>query len=468
MIELNGDDLNRILISTREIEFSNIVFNIETPLNIDINKITLKNKFINCKFKNSRIDFINLNIGDQENPLHILSFENCSFENDIFFKDCSLGELSISKFENIEKLHIACKKISYLIISNDEKDQVENFNFILHNCEVTKELSFSNIKAKSSFVDFINCNLDLFRIFNCKIERLDISKSTFNKSFEFQRNEISDSYIKNCNFSKFYLNNNNLNGCINLKYNNFNETTIVEKNKNSIRGEFNIISCDFNRYTYFNNNDLYRISIDTSKFADTTSFQDVNVDEFKLDKTIFEKAPFFDDFSIKMIDRCTYRTIRNLKQQLLRADNSIDYNFYRSIEHSIYKKHLKTKIKNSTLKSERKRFRRDLTILKVNDFFSDNGVNWVKAIKKTLFFSFLIYIIFFISYNFQNYFDISYFNDFFVGYFKFLLVTDYHNPLIEEKKYIDLWYAWIPFIVGKIFIGIGIYEIIISFRKFKK
>ncbi|MEJ8598254.1 hypothetical protein JSO62_06065 [Riemerella anatipestifer] len=467
MIELNGNDLIQFLISTQSSELSNIIFNIETPLNIDISKITLKNKFINCKFKNSRIDFINLNIREQDNPIHILNFENCSFENEIFFKDCSLGELSISRFKNIENLHVACKKISYLMISNDSKEQVEKFNFILHDCEVSKELIFSNIKAKLSFIDLRNCNLNFVRVFNCKIERLDISKSTFNKNFEIQKNEISDSYIKNCKFSKFYLINNNL-GCINLKFNNFNETTIVEKNKNPIRGEFNIVSCDFNRYTYFNDNDLYRIIIDMSKFVETTSFQDVNVDEFKLDKTIFEKTPFFDDFSIKMINKCSYRTIRNLKQQLLRADNSIDYNFYRSVEHSIYKKHIKTKIKNAILKSEKKRFKRDLIILQVNDFFSDNGANWIKAVKKTLFVSFLIYLIFFLSYNFKNYFDILYFNDFLVGYFRFLLVTDYHNPLIEEKKYVDLWYAWIPFIIGKIFIGIGIYEIITSFRKFKK
>ncbi|SHM33641.1 hypothetical protein [Chryseobacterium polytrichastri] len=468
MIELDGNDLNEMLISTREIEYSNINFNIETPLNIDINKITLKNKFINCKFKGHQIDFLNLNIAHQENEIHILNFENCDFDNEIFFKDCSLQELKISKFQNINKFHIACKKISYLIIENDEKAIIEDFNLTLHNCEVTKELSLRNIKTNTGYVDFISCNLNLFTIFNCKIERLDISKSTFNKTFEFHKNEISESYIKNCNFSKFYFIKNNLNGCINLKYNNFNETTLVEKNENDIRGEFNIVSCDFNKYTYFNNNNLFRIIIDTSKFAETTSFQDVNIDEFKLDKTIFEKTPFFDDFSIKMIDRCTYRTIRNLKQQLLRADNSIDYNFYRAIEHTIYKKHLKTKINKSTSKVDKTRLKRDLIILKINDFFSDNGVNWAKAIKRTLFFSFLIYVVFYISYNFQHSFDLKSFNKFTVGYFKFLLVTDYHNPLIEEKKHIDLWYAWIPFIIGKIFIGIGIYEIIVSFRKFKK
>lgn len=75
MMELGGNNLSEMLISG-EINISNITFNIETPLNIDISKITIKNKFINCNFKGHRIDFLNLKIGEQDFQNHILIFEN--------------------------------------------------------------------------------------------------------------------------------------------------------------------------------------------------------------------------------------------------------------------------------------------------------------------------------------------------------------------------------------------------------
>jgi hypothetical protein len=468
LITLNGIDLCKMLESTEDFEFSNFIFKIENPLNVDIKKITIRNKFENCIFEGIRMDFINTNISEHENPLHSFEFKNCTFNIKVFFKDCSIDSLIISNFKNIKKLHLATKKIAYINLYNDKDSNIEEFDFVLNNSEVLNSLIISGVKAVKSDLEILKSKIGYLVLVKNNINQLDISKSIINRKFEFQYNSVSSAYLKNCVFNRFYFIENNLEGNIYFKYNNFNETTIVEKNTNIKRGGFNIIQCDFNRYTYFNNNNLYNIQIDTSKFADTTSFQDVSLVDFKLDKTIFEKTPFFDDFTIQNLNNCSYRTIRNLKQQLLRSDNSIDYNFYRSIEHSIYKKHLKTKIKTTQLKKDKKRLKRDLTILRVNDFFSDNGVNWCKAIKRTLFLSILFYLLFFIAYNYSNNFDLKYYNSFIVGYFKFLLITDYHDPLAFEKTYIKLWHAWIPFIFGKIIIGVGIYEIIISFRKFKK
>ena len=59
--------------------------------------------------------------------------------------------------------------------------------------------------------------------------------------------------------------------------------------------------------------------------------------------------------------------------------------------------------------------------------------------------------------------------DFLSGYFRFLIVTDFYNPLEKERIFIDnsnTW-GWIIFILGKIVLAFGIYEMIQAFRKFK-
>ena len=55
------DLLNSLTVNTCT-EFHDYIFDIRVPLNIDINKITLKNTYKNCIFKGERIDFLNFKI----------------------------------------------------------------------------------------------------------------------------------------------------------------------------------------------------------------------------------------------------------------------------------------------------------------------------------------------------------------------------------------------------------------------
>lgn len=221
---------------------------------------------------------------------------------------------------------------------------------------------------------------------------------------------------------------------------------------------------------HFNKSKLYELHIDTSKFQEFASFQDLELNSIFLDRTIFEKPAFFDDIEIHRFTKCNKRTLRNVKQQLLRADNKIDYDNFRAHELNSYKEELKAKIR-SKVKDKRKKLCRDLAILKVNSFYSNNGTDWVKAIKRTLFISFLFYSIFYGIHNSQREIDLintSGYSEYFIGLFRYLLLTDFHNPLAQNREYLKNVWEWIPFAFGKILIGIGVYEILISFRKFKR
>ena len=248
---------------------------------------------------------------------------------------------------------------------------------------------------------------------------------------------------------------------------NLNEVTLSNKFKNC---KFTGKRVDFMKYTYFNKSTLYDLHIDTSKFQEFTSFQELELNSIFLDRTIFEKPAFFDDIEIFRFSKCNKRTLRNIKQQLLRTDNKIDYDNFRAHELNSYKEELKKNIKTKP-KANRKKLRRDLTILRVNSFFSNNGTDWVKAIKRTLFVAILFYSIFYGIHNSEREIDLfnkSGYSEYFIGLFRYFLLTDFHNPLVNSREYLVNVWEWIPFIFGKILIAIGIYEILVSFRKFRK
>ena len=73
-------------------------------------------------------------------------------------------------------------------------------------------------------------------------------------------------------------------------------------------------------------------------------------------------------------------------------------------------------------------------------------------------------------YNFKLNIDLNDWQDFVYGYFRFFLITDFKNEYYEAGERVLKFNSIIslfPFIIGKIAIAFGIYEMIQSFRKFK-
>jgi uncharacterized membrane protein YidH (DUF202 family) len=66
--------------------------------------------------------------------------------------------------------------------------------------------------------------------------------------------------------------------------------------------------------------------------------------------------------------------------------------------------------------------------------------------------------------------DLKNWQDFVYGYFRFFLITDFKNEYYKGGESILKFNCFIslaPFIIGKIAVAFGIYEMIQSFRKFK-
>lgn len=473
MKQINENDFLKLLAAENQSEHTDLIVDFKNATEIDLSNVTLLNKFRNCKFQGKRIDFLNQNLSEKSDISHSFRFDNCEMQNDVYFKDCFLGEISFSNASKpIKNLHLAPNKLDYFYIEgvdNDNPEINEFINIIIHNCEITNYLDFLRLKSTGNLL-ITGCNIKRVKIHNCEFQRIDIDHCKFDSEFQFTLNKIENSYIKHNEFNKTNFSHTDFGIDANFRFNDFAGTSLFENLKNENRTRIKFVSCNFMKYTYFNKSTLFDLHIDTSKFQEFTSFQDLKLNSIFLDRTIFEKPAFFDDIEIQNFSKCNKRTLRNIKQQLLRADNKIDYDTFRSHELNSYKEELKTKIKQDP-NTNSKKLRRDLTILRINSFYSNNGTDWVKAIKRTLFVAVLFYSIFYGMYNSGRAVDLSNihgYNEFFVGLFRYLLLTDFHNPLTNGREYLPCIWEWIPFVLGKIFIGIGIYEVLVSFRKFKK
>lgn len=468
MIEINDyEDFIKLLKST-QIEHNNYHFNFtELPVNINIAEMTLKNKFINCKFSGKRIDFLDLRI-DNKIHEHIFVFDDCEILSEIYFKDCYLQEISFNNCKKtLKSITITPTEILYLSISGVKNYEIQNINFTIQKTKILKHFYCDNINSSGGF-NFIESNVPYFRFNINTFASLNIEESIFTEGFSLGKCTTNGAYISKNTFTKGYFEETHFGLKTTFKDNIFNGLTNFNKIKNDVKTHLEFLHCDFFGKTYFNNAKLYKLELIDSKFYDVSSFQDTTFTYCKIDRVIFEKNALFDNIEILFINRLDKKTVRNIKQQLNKTDNIIDYDKFKIYELNSHKIELFQKFKQNNKLKEKISIALDYTILWIGSVYSRNGRNWFRAVNITLIVAMLFYVLTFVSENYKYSFSISEYNDFLNGFFRFLVVTDYYNPIIKEREYLQNFSSWIPFLLGKIFISIGIYETVVSFRKFKK
>ncbi len=453
---LYSDDLKNNLLSG-EFEFSDAKFNIDISTIIHTSEIShTEITFKNCEFNNYEITFSDFK--DMQEIKHIrLNFNNCTFNNEIRFYNTNNYTIFINN-SKLKKIILYKTDEIDIIISNNSNieilqiDEVKKINELKINNSKINKLYFTNVNISNKFIIFEN-----------EINQIDFIRFNSNCEFDFIDNKIlTKTEFSECNFDKISFKKNKFIGKLAFYKIEFNKSTVIDIDCKS-NAYFN--ACKFNKYTHFDNSKFKNLEMNYCKFNEFTSLQNVECECIKLNKVTFENLAFFDDIKIIKLNECDRKTIRTIKQQLLKTDNKIDYNIFRSAE---------LKAHYNKLKKENKKWynNQNAFILMFGKCYSNFGINWVRPVKLTIIFSFLFYSIFFwVEYN---KFDIGNFSletnnlkTFFSGYLKFLIPTNLYNPLKNEKIYVDN-FSWFPFILGKIIIAIGIYEIITAFRKYKK
>lgn len=461
MQTISGEEFQKRIYSENATEISNLVVEINTPLNIDLQNVNLFITFSNVKFLGKKIYFYKY----KKEYLHRLRFEKCIFECNILFESDFEDLTFISNTFNCDRFHIGNSTIGVVDFSNDESNTHNNT---------------PNIFKKGSFKIY-DCNFSsIFWLKNVQFMKgtsFDISSVNFNNGFYFDSISLDRIMFYNCTFSNEFR----YNSLYNISE--FTECSFLGLAKFSAFSYLNTSflrfeNCHFFKLADFNNYWLHKLRIEETTFSDNVSFQQTYFDIVCFVRTIFEKKVWFDDIRIKKIDDCDRITIRTIKQELQKAENKIDYNRFRVYEFNAYRKDIKKKLiefkedKNHFYHRKRDpiQLRRDLFILNISDIVSEYGTDWKRAIKFTLLSGFILYFLFFICENYDHKIDFlnwDNFTQFTSGLFRFFLVTDFFNPLENDRIYLTNPLSWIVFIFGKIIIAFGIYEMIQSFRKFK-
>nr|WP_322623955.1 hypothetical protein [uncultured Flavobacterium sp.] len=429
--------------------------------------------FDNCIFKTK---FLHLyNIDGQDNSI---TFRECDFEGRLEVSHTTLYSLSLENINSLERLYI----------HGNNNATIGNFKF--------KNEHDKNERPLDTRIEIQNYIFKSFEFFN--VNHIGQHFKFFgnvigleNKKFSFERQTIGSSWITNAMFLNnsffedisffrtVFLQNkekwdNYYHGTffegntfcsVDFENTSFSESCIFlnctfngrinfpNANNYSV-GNLSFNECKFNEHSDFQYTQVLQLSFYLCVFEKTVSFSDTIVESVYLTRNIFNKSAHFDDFTIKKIKECGRTTLRTIKQELQKADNKIDYNRFRAYELAAYYRELKFH-KNFV----------DKTILGLTILFTGYNYNWFRALTVTvltgmLFYSILYFIEFYRIINPDNE------NNFTSGAFRFFLVTDFFSPFLE-RKYLNNGYSWTVFVLGKIFIAFGIYEMIQAFRKFK-
>ncbi|WP_417355857.1 hypothetical protein [Flavobacterium sp.] len=436
-------------------------------------------RFTECSFTGKNLILKNINLPDIG-----LLFSNCTFKCKILIQNTSLNSLWFEDTEEIEGLEFDSlsrenSNINLFRFNYDIKNEnipTLGINFSFKNYNFRKDFHFTNVNMKNGNLDIINCKLgnkelaySKISLENSKIYNLFIYKSLFSSQTSFENSVLcysSESQNKknikfpsieessfeqvsfsNCKFDKEF-------GIRECQFHN----TINFNNISS--GILRIFSGNFNNYTSFDDANLKMLIIYECKFSEILSIQKAKFNTINITKTIFDKITFFDEITIAYIYKCQRHTIRTIKQQLQHSDNKIDYNRFRGYELQAYYKELKWK----------ENFK-DKAILWATKWSTGFEHSWTKALRFVLTGALIFYSLFFISENYMLSLNpgLSSLKDFASGYFRFLIITDFYNPLEQKLIFIDNsnTTGWIVFILGKIVLAFGIYEMIQAFRKFK-
>jgi len=458
---LNSKDLLQLMNNATQnsIKINDVQIDIEDHLDINLNIDSIE--FNNCFFRGGRIDFYDFVRNDDiKDQFCSLSFVDCIFVNDLYIKNCCLHSL---EFKNVhissDNFSISSSDINRISIVGSPGKYNKIFSLTLNNLSFKKTSIDIRLNNFEKMIYINNCIFREGTINANIIERIHILNSIFEGSFSFWRNQlISESFIKNSSFNELKGDNSNYGEAMNFNEIKFLGNCNFESVQNK-RTLFKFSKCNFDKYVYFDKSDVFEISFDTAFFKEIVSFQNLNCDKIKLNRTHFDKVAFFNDINIRKPDNCDLKTIRLIKNHLLKIENKIDYLKYSAIE------------QNNLLRSSKLNVN-DRILLNLNKQSNDFGNNWILGIKFTVkrgiqFFLLLLIVNNFViskyplSFNFKG--QIASYSQILTEFLKFIFSLGFDNKEIQSNGFL-----YLIFIVAKIFIGYGIYQTISAFRKYGK
>lgn len=371
-------------------------------------------------------------ISDEEEKYYTLNIGTYKYIIDI---SCDLLNLIISNFLKIidEKAYI-----DYNIhIINVNLSLFFNFNNIIYNGSLIfdKVIFYSKISFNNSTYNKI------FRITNSEFKQpfpLEINNTYFNNGFSFCNNKLNSilkitkvkfnslSYFISNNFhypvifSRCEINNiinfyTSTFGNLEFNFSSFNGIinfigSIIEKlifNEINFKDKYSILKIENNEYDDFYNyliddmkkenekidsidNIIYSMDFKYIRISGMVYFQNININEVDFKGSVIDGG-ILNPVNFKVEKFANRESALFLKQHAIINNNSIDALQYHALEVVEHKKELLEK-PDKTLKDYG-----DILSIYLSSLFSDNGLNWIKALMMTLLFPIIFFIISYMS-----------------------------------------------------------------------
>lgn len=410
-----------------------------------------------------------------ENTISILQFQ----QNIKELKN--LYNVKISDTDDFRECIISPSRIKKNILIKDCDFTINEIQFTLN-----KELNYENIE-----IDFINCrfkNLIFCNFDNCKIRFIENKYSkleyndTHNKSLEFSCSKNSKIDIKNIKIEQISVIEHSENSIINIENLTNTKISIQESSlnkvsiKNITNGDITIYNNSINVFDYYKStkdsaNNLY---LELNDFNKIFKLQDLNLNEFVLKTNIFQcslllenlniaKSTFSNNViekniifkNIKILNSNTSEIFRVLKQFAHKNQDQKQYlNFY--------------KLEQNKLLTEKDTSYIDRKIIQIKELASKHGTDPFRALSFIVLSSITIFSIIFISDNYMHKLAICKADTFLNEYLKYIFPTNMTYKSVFGEDAIENSFRTFAFYFGKIIIAFGIYEMIISFRKFHR
>lgn len=455
--------------------FENIIFDLaEQTLNVQSlhsEWVTFENCTFNCDL------FKIENIIDEKLTLE---FNNCSFNCNMIFSNCNFEVLTFKNSKTLKSLKLQkglsennIFKLNVFEFSNDTNIEVLELNtdFKIHNTSIETFL-FEKIKHVNGSFKFLGNTLNGYTSFqnstisnglffgNSFLKLTSFKKVNFTSTKEYKKPDGAayefPGFYKNT-FAKVSYSESNFIGNFQFENCDFLDTTWFEKCKNLNNTELKFVACKFEKYSLFDNSKFNKIKILHSKFLEKASFENFETNHLKIHQVTFAGAAYFDDLNKnnnRAIETWDRKTLRAIKRELVNTHNQIDYLRFKGYELNAYKK-------------EKGKNWKDNFILLLNQKSNYFGLDWTKGLAFTTITGFMFYLIYLCTYaivmkntlHFPNSIEV-----FWVGYLKFLNPFSLFKSPIEDAE--TYFFPLFSFMIGKIFISYGIFQTVQAFRKF--
>ncbi|WP_312066841.1 hypothetical protein [Empedobacter sp.] len=455
-----------------------------TSTKINQYKLNKSKAFVNCNIYGDIIlneNFSHSLFEEEEDYNHVLQFKECTFI------DCEKIIINYLKGAKIAFINCIFKNTNIKILDTELK-----YLYLSNGTEIGLEIYDSNINQISLHNNYINFGIKNTQVKNLNLNHFICNKIKIDKT-NFERINIYKSEIISFICTS-----------INTKYISITESEIKEfilfhivcsENFNLVLNLFDLVylkSCVLNKFmidTAESVNKKFQLILKNSEFLENmilqnSEFLNIHIlnnfiskfvviknnstNNLKIEGNIDDINFRFINFDIKDENSLELDTIITLKKSYEKQGLVELQNKYYAIEKDSY---LKNKLNNFKGFSSLKKNRNTLPIYAITKLYSNHGTDWQLAVIMTLAFALGFYsIIYFNQTDYEYYTTLSK-NEFWNGYFKFLIITDYTNPVFNYDKKIyfeNKTCLWIPNILGKIAIAFGIYETIKSFRLYHK